>query len=46
MVELVEENTALYDVTDSGYSRKDKIDQVCEYVSKGSVNLRCLYCAL
>jgi hypothetical protein len=26
MVELVEEHSTLYDGTDSGYTRKDKID--------------------
>jgi hypothetical protein len=33
-VELVEEHTTLYDGTDPGYSRKDKIDQVCENIGK------------
>jgi hypothetical protein len=32
MVELVGENTNLYDGTDSGYSRKDKIDRILENI--------------
>jgi len=34
MVEFVEEHTTLYDGTDSGYSRKDKIDRVRENIGK------------
>jgi hypothetical protein len=34
MVELVEEHSTLYDGTDSGYTRKDKIDWVRENIGK------------
>jgi hypothetical protein len=34
VVELVEEHSALCDGTDSGYSGKDKIDQVRENIGK------------
>ena len=34
MVELIEEHTTLYDGTDPGYSRKDKIDQVSKNIGK------------
>jgi hypothetical protein len=43
MVELVEEHTTFYDGTDSGYSRKDKIDQVRANIGKEQVYLFCLY---
>ena len=40
MVELGEEHTTLYDETDPGYSRKDKIDWVHENMSKEQVYWR------